>query len=101
MPAVVVERKGKKTLVRSLWQPKSFFKFLSKDDKDINVLLETLGIPVSADLFYSPAKTQNYIYMTNSAVKSILQAPNKNLNVYHAGAKVFLENPSIKHVEIS
>ena len=101
MPAVVVERKGRKTLVRSLWQPKSFFKFLSKDDQEINSLLKTFGIPFSADLFYSPAETKKSLYMTNSALKSILQAPNKNLNVYHAGAKVFLENPSIKHVESS
>jgi hypothetical protein len=40
------------------------------------------------DLFYSPTDARNTVYMTNSLLKTILQAANPKLNVYHAGAKV-------------
>jgi hypothetical protein len=51
-------------------------------------ILDFYGIEIEPELFYSPSSAKNTIYLTNPMVKSILDADNPTLNVYHAGAKV-------------
>jgi len=88
---MVKGRKGVKRKIRDHFvNKKEFFQFFNEgNDNQIQAILDFYGIDCQSKLFFKSG--ENDVYMTNQAIKDIVQASDERHNIFNGGVKVFKE----------
>lgn len=86
---VKVESRRGHRMVGRMYQTNDFFDFLPAKDTAMLKVLDYYGFDHPTECFYSPRGARKQLYMTNSAVKDLLANAPDDVNVFHAGLRVF------------
>merc|ERR1719232_994679 len=82
------KKKHKRRIADYFVNKETFFQFFNEEnDNVIKSLLDFYGIDYQPKLFFRSG--ENYMYMTNEAIKNIVKASDNNHNIFMAGVKVF------------